>query len=268
VVGVDVAAIQKTQLFATYYPKLHDKPDAAKVLDALKDTCKLDPVAIIQGLVVGTAADGEDGAMYVALTGVDKARLSSCLQAAARAEDKDAKVSVKNTGNVTEVTKGTDTAFFGWVGKDVVVVPFHTNDRPSLTRWMGGKGALGKSDLGKTLARIDTRATIWGAGQGTKELQPGVNARGGYGTVTYTRGTVAADVHAILESADQAATMATAANQQLAEVKKGSLPPEFSALLNAVTIGADKDEIRVKASVSEKDMMGAIAFALNAFRGP
>ena len=45
VIGVDVATVQKTQLFATFYPKLHDQPDIASLLDAIKDGCKLDPLA-------------------------------------------------------------------------------------------------------------------------------------------------------------------------------------------------------------------------------
>src|SRR5262249_46509994 len=113
VIGVDVAAVQKTQLFATYFPKVRDKPEAAKVLDATKDGCKLDPMAIIQSVVVATAEDQEDGVMYVATTGVDKAKLSSCLVATAKTDDKDAKIAIKSTGNVTEVTKGDETAFFG-----------------------------------------------------------------------------------------------------------------------------------------------------------
>jgi hypothetical protein len=268
VVGIDVAAIQKTQLFATYYPKLHDKPDAAKVLDAMRDQCKLDPVAVIQGVVVASIGDGEDGAMYIAVQGVDKTRLSSCLVAAAQADDKDAKVAIKNTGNISEVTKGSESAFFGWVGKDIVVVPFHTNDKPSLVKWMGGKGALAKSELGKTLTKVNTAATIWGAASEPKEIQPGVTARGGYGTVNYLKGSVAVDVHAAMQSADQATAMAASANQQLDEVKKGGLPPEFGALLKAVSIAADKDEVRIKANVVEKDLLGAIASAMAIFGGP
>jgi hypothetical protein len=267
-VGVDFAAIQKTQLFATYYPKLHDKPDAAKVLDALKDGCKLDPLVIIQGLVVATAGDGEDGAMYVAVQGVDRAKLATCLQAAAKTDDKSAKVEVKNAGNITEVTKGSDTAFFGWAGKDVVVVAFHANDKPSLVKWMGGKGALAKSELGKTLAKVNTAATIWGAAAEPKEIQPGMTARGGYGTVSYAKGNVAADVHAVMETAAQASSMSTMANQQLDEARKGSLPPEFATLLKAVTVAVEKDEVRIKANVAEKDLLGAIASAMAIFGGP
>lgn len=264
VIAIDVVAAQKTQLFATYYPKLRDKPEAAKVLDAIKDGCKLDPLAVIGSVVVASSADDEDAVVYVAMTGLDRTKASSCLQTMARTENKDAKVAIKHTGNVTEVAKaGGDTVYFGWVGKDVVVVPTKNKDKAAVARWTGGKGAFGKSDLGKTVAKLNTSATVWGAGNGSKELQPGITAKGGYGTLIAGNGTIAADIHAVLENPEQASNMATMANQQLDQAKNGpGLPPEFASLLKATTVTADKDEVRIKANVAEKDVMGAIAFAM------
>src|SRR5690349_17886579 len=59
VIGIDVATVQKTQLFATFYPKLRDQPEFAKVLDAIKDGCKIDPLAVIQGVVVALSGSQE-----------------------------------------------------------------------------------------------------------------------------------------------------------------------------------------------------------------
>jgi hypothetical protein len=277
VVGVDIAAVQKTQLFATFYPKLHDQPDVGKVLDAMKNGCKLDPLAVIQGVVVASTGEQDDGAMYLAVTGVDRNKLSSCLQATAQAaaptpaesDDKPAKVTIKQSGNITEVTRGGETGFFGWVGKDVLVVTFHATDKPALVKWMGGKGALGKSDLGKTLARVNTSAAMWGAGLGTKEIQPGMTARGGYGAVTFTKGALAADVHAMMETAEQAASASMMANQQLTLVKStGQVPPELTPVVAAIAVSADKDELRIKANVAEKDVLSAISFAMNNLGSP
>jgi len=269
VFGLDIAALAKTQLFATYFPKLKEKPDAAKVLDAVKDICKLDPVAIVQGLVLAMSADQQDGAAYVALSGIDRTKLSTCIQQVAQGQDKDAKVTVKQDGNLTEISMGGDTAFFGWVGKDVVVVSLHAQDKSTLTKWMGGKGALAKSDLGKTVAKVNTSAAIWGAGTGDKEVQPGITAKGLYGTVTYAKGNVSAEIHAVMSSPDEATKMVTTTNQQLDVVKQGGqLPPDLAALVKALTITADKDQIRVAATVAEKDLLSALALVINGFGGP
>jgi hypothetical protein len=268
VVGIDVAAIQKSQMFAKLFPKLRERADVAKVLDTIKDSCKVDPVGVIQGLVVATADDTGDGAVYLAMVGIDRARLSSCLAAASQADHKDAKVTVKQSGNLTEVTEGSDTAFLGWVGKDVVVVSFHSQDKASLARWMGGKGALARSGLGKTLGKVNTAAAVWGAAEGIKELQPGMTAKGGYGAVTYARGSVSTEIHAVMESAAQAGTAATTATQQLSAVKDaGQFPPELGAVMKAITISADKDEVRIRATITEGELMAAVSSAMAAFGG-
>jgi hypothetical protein len=273
VIGVDVAAVQKTQLFATFYPKLHDQPDIAKLLDAIKDSCKIDPLAVIQGIVVASSGEQDDGVMYLAVSGVDRTRLSSCLQSTAQAAapaaapgDKSAKVAIKQTGNITEVSRGSETGYFGWVGKDILVVTFHATDKPSLVKWMGGKGALARSDVGKALAKVNTSAAMWGAGTGTRELQPGMTAKGGYGVVTYAKGQLAADIHAVMETAAQAGSASMMANQQLTLVKAtGQVPAEIAPVVQAITVSADNDEVRIKASVAEKDVLGAVTFAMNNF---
>ncbi len=275
VIGVDVAAVQKTQLFATFYPKLHDQPDIAKVLDAMKDGCKIDPLAVIQGIVVASSGEQDDGAMYLAISGVDRNKLSSCLQTAAQANAPAAeagdkpKVTIKQTGNITEVSRGGDSGYFGWVGTNVLVVTFHATDKASLTKWMGGKGALTRSDVGKTLVRVNTAAAMWGAGTGTKELQPGMTARGGYGAVTYAKGQLSADIHAVMETAAQAGSASMMANQQLNLIKAtGQVPAELAPVVQAILISADHDEVRIKASVAEKDVLGAVSFAINNFGSP
>jgi hypothetical protein len=282
VVGVDVTTVQKTQLFATFYPKLHDQPELAKVLDAVKAGCKVDPLAVIQGVVVALTADRDDGVLYVGLSGIDRTKLASCLssttQAAAPAAEagaRPAKVTVKQTGNITEVSRSgkdgrdAETGYFGWVGSNVLVVALHATDKASLTRWMGGKGALAASDVGKSLARVNTQAAVWGAAADTKELQPGMTAKGGYGAVTYAKGQLGMDLHARLETAAQAGSASMTANQQLTLAKaSGQIPVELAPVIQAITISADNDEVRIKASVAEQDVVSAITFAINNLGSP
>jgi hypothetical protein len=284
VIGVDVAAVQKTQLFATFYPKLHDQPDVARVLDAIKNGCKIDPLAVIQGIVIASSGERDDGAMYLAISGVDRNKLSSCLQTTAQAAapaaeagdkpgdkpgDKIAdkpKVTIKQAGNITEVSRGGESGYFGWVGTNVLVVTFHATDKASLVKWMGGKGALARSDVGKAVTRVNTAAAMWGAGTGTKELQPGMTAKGGYGAVTYVKGQLSADIHAVMDNAGQAGSASMMANQQLSLLKAtGQVPAELTPVVQAITVAADNDEVRIKASVAEKDLLGAIAYAIDNF---
>jgi hypothetical protein len=267
VIGIDLAAIQKTQLFATYYPKLLAKSDGGKVIDAMKAACKLDPLTSVQGVVIATTLDQEDGASYIALSGIDKAKLSSCLPLAIQSGDKDAKVAIKHDGNITQITKGTTIAYVGWASKDVLVVPFKTEDKAAVTRWMSGKGALAKAELGKTLGKLNTSAAVWGAGNAGKdgkEIESGITVKLGYGTLVFAKGNLDVDVHAVMGDAKQAATMAAEAKTQIDQARQGGvMPPAISGMLKAVAITTANDEIVVKASVAEKDLASALELALS-----
>jgi hypothetical protein len=128
---------------------------------------------------------------------------------------------------------------------------------------MSGKGAFAKSDLGKIVAKVNTGAAFWGAGQAQKEIQPGVTAKGAYGAVTVGKGTLAADLHAMLESAEQAQTLTKLAKDQLTTVlgivnANPQAGPSVAALVKAVTVTNERDEVRVTANVSEQDVLTAI----------
>jgi hypothetical protein len=266
VFAVDFAALQKTQVFAQLWPKMLERFDAAKVLDAMKADCKLDPMAIVQGAVIAMADGQREGAAYVAVAGADKAALSGCLQREMEKHgDKNAKVTVKQDGNITQVTNGSDSMFLGWVSKDVVVVPITNNDKATVVKWMSGKGALGKTSVGKTLAKVNTSAALWGAGEGNDEFQPGVTVKGGYGSVSFVKGNVDANLHATAGSAAQAKTLAESTQSQLDGARKNPLlPPSLGLVLQAVTIANVNEEVVIKANVVEKDLVSALSLALGA----
>jgi hypothetical protein len=271
VLGFDVAAIQKTQVFAALFPKLRDTPEVAKLFDTMKDTCKLDPLAVVQGVVMATSTDQADGALYLSVNGLDRAKLADCAKRAnlAVAADKAAPakppVLVKQDGNISEVTRGDDTAFFGWVGKDVIVVSIHAQDKPSLVKWMGGNGALAKSGLGKSIGKVNTSAAVWLIGDTDKELQPGIAAKRVYGAVTYAKGAFKPDVHVQMASAADAKTIADLATKQLAEVSRNNaqLPPDLVAALKTVTLTTANDELVVKANVGEAELLRVLTLAMN-----
>ncbi len=268
VIGLDVGALQKTQLFTTYYPKLLAQNGTGATFDKLKTECKIDPLVAVTSFVVATTSDQSEGAAYVSVSGIDRAKVSACFQSPGMSE-KGTKVTVKQSGDIMEVNDGKATSYFGWVGKDVIVVPLKPEDKAQLQKWMGGKGALATSDVGKSLAKVNTSAALWGAGIATKEIKPGTTIKGGYGTVQTKTGNLDLDIHAVMASADQAKQFATDAKKQVDQMKQANgLPPAIAALAKGVTINAANDEVVVKANVVEKDLLAVIAMATGGMGGP
>jgi hypothetical protein len=284
VIGIDLAAIQKSPVFAAYYAKALDKVDATALIEAMKAGCKVDPLAAVSGVVVAMSADQEDGAAYIALAGADRAKVSGCVQlavqgaidkAAAEAEqaapadkpaapDKPGKAIVKQDGAVTEVSDGKRAAYFGWVGRDVVVVPFHASDKAALTKWMGGKSAIAKADLGKALGKVTTTTAVWGAGESGKEVDAGVTMARAFGMVAIAKGTIAAELHAVMATPAQAQAMATLSKGQIDQIKAQPLPAELVGALAGVTVAVASDEVVFKASLPEKDAATLLGLALGA----
>jgi hypothetical protein len=268
VIGADVAAITKSQLFGSVLPLvLSQQADAKQGFDLLKSSCKVDPLAAIQGIVLGTDADQKQGAVYIQLGGgMDAGKLTKCLEEVVKAKGpKDAKLSVKKTGAITELAVGSDKIYLSWFGTDVLAIPVDIKDKSMLEKWTGQKGALAKGSLGKLLAAVNTKATLWGASSASKELDPGVNMKGAHGALTAAGGKLALDLRVILENAKQASdavAKATAGISQAASA--GALAPNIKAMLQQISVKAAGPEVSVKVSVPEADLIALVG----SFLGP
>lgn len=260
VVGFDLAAIRKSQLFQQYYPKLIAKQDAASAIAAMKTACHVEPTQALQSAVIALGPDPDDGAVYVALSGLDRAKVSSCLATAVANGDTSVKVTVKNDGNLTEVTKGDTTTYFGWLGKDIVVLPYKSGDKASIAKWSANKGAFAKSEAARLLAKTSTAGVIWFAGEKPKSAEIGADIKTGYGVIKYGGMLYDADLHGQMPTADAAAAFVTATRGQLDQGKKlAVVSPQLNAVLSAIVISNVDTDVVVKAKVGESDLLGVLA---------
>lgn len=263
VISVDVAGVHKAAAFAVVLERLRKFPDFATTFDTLKNGCKLDPLAVIQGIVVGMAPDSSEGAIYLSLGGIDRSRLATCIEKVDR--EKGTKVEIKQDGILTQLTEGDSTSYFAWISKDVIAVSFHAEDKASLLKWTSGKGALAKAPVNESLTKVNKAGAAWGAGKLDKELQPGITAKAAYGAIALAQGRVSFDVHAVLGSADQATQTATQAQTQLAGAKPGiqAQQPKLAELFDKMTIAAAGSEVVVKSSILEQDLLAAVTPLIN-----
>lgn len=260
VVGLDIATIRKSQLFLQWYPKLIAKQDAASAIAAMKAACNIEPTQALQSAVIALGPEPEDGAVYLALANLDRAKVSSCLATAVANGDKSVKVSVKNDGNVTEVTKGESTTYFGWIGKDIVVLPYKSSDKASIAKWSANKGAFARSEAARLLGKTSTSGVIWFAGEKPKSADLGAEIRTGYGVIKYGGMIYDADLHGQMATADAAAAFVTATRAQLDQGKKlAVVSPQLNAVLNAILISNADADVVIKAKVGESDLLGVLA---------
>ncbi len=266
VAGFNFGAIAKSQIFTEMFPKLvASSADLKEFLDLAKSACGIDPITAVAGAVIATDADKKSGVVYLALNGLDQPKLAACADKLAKAKSKggDEKITFKKDGNIIEVssTKQTKSVFYGWVGSDVIVIP-KDGDKVGLQRWMNGKG-FATSPLGKIAGRVNTGAAGWGATTETKQVQPGMTMKGGFGSLDVAKGNITVNAHVMLSSPAEATQASTEANKQLTQIKtSGQLPAMFNSLLASLKVTSEGGDLVVGANAPEKDVLAVAQMAM------
>ena len=261
VVGLDLAQLTKSSLFSFAFPLLlSQQADVKDGLDLVKSACQLDPLASVQGVVIGTDDAQSHGAIYIAVEGLDQAKLVSCLEAVGKAKGKDAEVAVRTVGKVTELGVGDKTIYLTWIGTSVLVLPLEFTSKDDLQRWSGGKGGLARSRVSKGTRKVNTRAAMWAVSAVAKELDDKVKMKLGYGAVTLAAATIAADLHVQVGSPADARAAADKAQGELSQLAANpGLAANLRAVLTSVSVTSAGDEIAVKGAMPESDVLSLMA---------
>jgi len=264
VIGADLTAITKSQLFNQFLPlAMSQQADARKVFETIKSTCKIDPLAAIHGVVYATDADRKQGAIYLSLgAGLDQPKLTKCFEDVAKATGaKDTKLTIKKTGAITELGVDKDNKIYvSWIGTDVLVIPSDPKDKGILEKWIGQKGGLAKAPVAKIYGNANTKGAIWGASSISTELEPGMRMKSAHGALTVAGGNLTIDLRTTLDSAKSATDAAAKATKQVAEVVSGAnLPQNAKTMLQQISIKATGPEVAVKVSVPESEVFNIIS---------
>lgn len=256
VAGVDVATLAKSKLATNMLPMLlMAQPDVKKGFDLFTSECKLPPLQAINSIAIGTDATQKEGVAFVALQGVDRAKLTTCMQTVMKGIS-GAPVTVKQDGNVTEIVLDKGTFNLGWIGNDVAVVSLTPADKGKLRAWIGNKGAFGKSDAGKQVAKVPTGSTLWALSTASKQMDPQTTIKTGWFTTNYASGLFAAEIHAVLADATQATAAAAKLKEQLAKVPTSSTG--LSDALKTVKISTTGPDLAIRAGISENDLLSVM----------
>ena len=263
VIAADLTAITRSQIFSRFLPlALSREPEARKVFDTIKASCKIDPLTAIHGLVYATDADRKQGAIYLSLGGgLDQAKLTSCFEEVAKASGaKDPKLIVKKTGAITEIAMDNAKAYVSWIGTDVLVIPSDIRDKAVLEKWIGQKGGLARSPLAKIHASANTKGALWVASAIAKEIDPGLRMKSAHGALTMAGGNLAIDLHTMLDSAKAATAAVARANTQIAQVAgTGQLSPGVKAMLQQISVKSSGPEVSIQATVPEAEVLGLLS---------
>lgn len=259
----NVKALRSTEVFKKVFPQLlkTDK-DIPEGLDKVKKQCGIDPVTAIDDVTVGLDSK-EKGAFFIAVNGVTEQKLVDCIVKLGKSEKET--ITSKKIGNLTELKgdKG-NTIYFAWLTGDVLVIASEPEDKATLERMLGGKGALTKS--GKLAGRIakatpDAALTVMWAKSFPIEK---MTLKSGDLTLSDVAGQVTAATSLEMASAKEAEQLVDAAKtvQKLLPLPKDA-PKEIDKILKTLDAKASGAEAKISVQSSEKDLMTVIQWALD-----
>lgn len=222
-------------------------PDDAKILPAIKSACGAELPDMIDSIVAGSPDDPDDGALVVALRGIDHAGFDACIKKLAAAEGETITIGTA-AGGISTYSDNGDTISIRWLDKDVLVFAFDA-DRPKKLAAMTAGGLAGDKAMLALVASAKPDATAWAA--------VGASASGGtdlggvkikvtqvYGHADLSAGNVTGEVHVV--TTDARANAQAATKQQAEDAKMiadPDVPAPIRALLKVLAIKASGKEL-------------------------
>jgi hypothetical protein len=254
--GGNIATVQKTALYQQVVPGLiASEAEAGAVIGMAKSGCAIDVHALVGDVTMAVDED-EHALIVVSLRGTSQAKLLACFQKLARQHGHKGKVTARKTGRIVEYSMAgeRDKVYAAWLAADVVAFSNVPDDKAVLAKMIGGKGP--KGTVAAALGNVNTGAAFWAVYGKAARIDTGMNLKVGYGNVELAGGKVLIDARIVLASAKEAADCVAKTNQEIAKAQaSGDIPAQLSAVIKAVKLTAAGDEVQVKASLSEQDLM-------------
>lgn len=263
IAGIDVASAKSSEAFKTFFPVLlKQQPKAQTVLDDLKKHCDFDPFVAINSVVavIDDSGGGNAGAFYIALNkGWDVTTVGECAQKMAKSIKGEVKMgAIKKGVQEIEFVGGTDKAYLGWIGKDVLVFSSDPGNKTFVEKMVSGKGG---GAAAKLAAKLDTSATVWMAVIKEQSLPENMKMKAMAGTVKIAGGNVAMDLKMGMGDKKQAATFVTMANKELPALTP-NLPPAAQTLIKTLKLKSAGADVQATATGTEQDVISLVQMAL------
>ena len=257
VAGANLANLRSGQLFPKLLPKLVAKTGiSSATLDAVKSTCGIDLVGVIDSVVVAMET-ADKGTLVVAIKGTTRKDLEACGGKLAAA--KQTTFTATAVGALTKYSgTGYQDAFVRWLAADAFAISTQPDDKDQTLAATKG-GFAGDKTMKGPMATMNTGAGVWMVAKPATDL-PFTNLdpklASVYGTINVVKGNDEVDVRGAFSDADAATALAAVIKQQLGEASKAG---PMSGLLQTAAVKTTGSVIAVTASPAESDLMPLIS---------
>jgi hypothetical protein len=263
VVGVNFATVKGSTLFKELMPAVLGQSGGAAKLEAFKADCSIDPVAMLQGLVV-VADDKGQSVGFLSAKGLDKGKIETCLNKLATKDKKKLTIGKADAKGIVSYQADADNKLaVAYLPKGVFAV---SDTAEHLAGFLGGKGVSAGTPAAKAFGTVNTGAALWFVANQEKEVSPpgNVTMKAAYGQAELASGNIAADIRLVTKTAAEATQLAGFATQQIDDAKKqGGIPPQMASVIKNLKIAPVGEEVQFKAQLPEKEALALITMAMS-----
>lgn len=254
--GLNFRTIENSTIFSMAFPMLlSSQQEVKEAFDLMKSECSIDPIKAIDGVVVGTDDEQTEGAVFLAMNGIDQGKMVACAEAVAKKKKaKNPKVDVTTDGAITELSFDGKKAYVSWITPKVMAVPLKFDDKAMLQKWTGGKNGLAKGVAGKSAGKVNTKAALWLVSSVKREIE-GTTVKVAHGSLGMGK-VLTIDIKLAMATAAEATKIVEKGNSEIQKlVASGSLTAEVAEMMKKVTVTAKGAEVAIKGTTSEAELM-------------
>lgn len=276
VVGIDVGALARSPVFSAALAfVLASQPGVKAGLELVQSKCKLDPATAISGVVAVADAQQREGVLFLQLA-VDQRTANACIDTLARTVlngSDEARIATKRDGVFSELSldlsqpeplarssrdkpRERERVHVAWVDRTVLAIPLDVDDKAKFRRWLNQRGAFKTSRLGKSLARLDKRASIFAASSVAAHFDTPFAVEVGAGAITLGKTNLLADLRLALASPEAATAAVNRTNVALKDlIARGKLTANVVTILKSVLISERGRDLALEVSVPEANLL-------------
>ncbi len=264
VLSLDAEQLRRSPVWAMIEPKL--LVAAGSDLQTFKTVCGIDPVTSIGGITIGIKnlkQETPDGVLVV--TGLDRARMTACMDKARKQGDPAVQVAKDGTVTIAAEGKNDSPVVFAFVDASTVVAMIGPATSSSAFATVLSSGApLRKSPtFGELIARVDLEAALWAVINGNSSVFEqaaalGMKPKAMLGSVHLATG---------LDAAMRIRLGTPAEAQQITTMAQGQLGMA-AGFFDKLEVTADGSDVAVVAVMTDAQLQNMLSLMTGMLGGP
>ncbi len=259
--GIDVASVRGMLTFKRLAAEWFRRDGTSHTLfERAKSACGIDLFQSVESVVLigGDASPAPKAMFYVSIKGLSPDNVTDCLRRVSAPGG--IATSRPDADGIIELRTKEGSQFVALLPRGVIAFAGNGSDKAMLKRALARR-AFAPTDLSNSIAKIDTRASLWGARAEPDRLDEGVTMKVGYGSAHCSLRNCETTLTIEADSEKGVAALTSQLTKNVAELLKGAnIPPALVRVARAASFASKGAEFQFKATTTDAELLLLMEF--------